>query len=60
MEVIVGKTAAFCYGVKRAVEGAEKEVKNTVDWLRNDFREKVSKAENIKELMACEGEAWEK
>lgn len=26
MEIIVGKTAGFCYGVKRAVEGAEKEV----------------------------------
>ena len=27
MEIIVGKTAGFCYGVKRAVEGAENEVK---------------------------------
>lgn len=27
MEVIVGRTAGFCYGVKRAVEGAKKEVK---------------------------------
>ena len=26
MDVIVGKTAGFCYGVKRAVEGAKKEV----------------------------------
>lgn len=26
MEIIVGKTAGFCYGVKRAVEGAEKTV----------------------------------
>lgn len=26
MEIIVGKTAGFCYGVKRAVEGAEKEI----------------------------------
>ena len=24
MEVIIGKTAGFCYGVKRAVDGAEK------------------------------------
>lgn len=24
MQIIVGKTAGFCYGVKRAVEGAEK------------------------------------
>ena len=27
MEVIVGKTAGFCYGVKRAVEGAKEELK---------------------------------
>lgn len=26
MEIIVGKTAGFCYGVKRAVEGAEDEI----------------------------------
>ncbi len=29
MEVIVGKTAGFCYGVKRAVEGAKKVVKES-------------------------------
>lgn len=28
MEVIVGKTAGFCYGVKRAVEGALERLKN--------------------------------
>ena len=27
MEVLVGKTAGFCYGVKRAVEGAKNELK---------------------------------
>ena len=26
MEIIVGKTAGFCYGVKRAVEGAKTEI----------------------------------
>ena len=26
MEIIVGKTAGFCYGVKRAVEGATEEI----------------------------------
>lgn len=26
MEIIVGKTAGFCYGVKRAVEGAKEEI----------------------------------
>ena len=28
MEIIVGKTAGFCYGVKRAVEGAKEIVNN--------------------------------
>ena len=27
MEIIVGKTAGFCYGVKRAVDGAKQELK---------------------------------
>lgn len=26
MEIIVGKTAGFCYGVKRAVDGAKNEI----------------------------------
>lgn len=28
MEIILGKTSGFCFGVKNAVEGAEKELKN--------------------------------
>ncbi len=28
MEIIVGKTAGFCYGVKRAIDSAEKELEN--------------------------------
>ena len=28
-KIIVGKTAGFCYGVKRAVDGAEKEIENS-------------------------------
>ena len=29
MEIIIGKNAGFCYGVKRAVEGAKKELENS-------------------------------
>lgn len=29
MEIIIGKTAGFCYGVKRAVDGAKKEIEET-------------------------------
>lgn len=33
MEIIVGKTAGFCYGVKRAVEGAKKEIEKAKNSL---------------------------
>lgn len=48
MEVIVGKTAGFCYGVKRAVEGAIEEIskKNDIDCLG----EIVHNKQVIKEL----------
>ena len=29
MEVILGKSAGFCYGVRRAVEGAKEELKKS-------------------------------
>ncbi len=29
MEILVGKSAGFCYGVKRAVDGAVQEITNT-------------------------------
>ena len=30
-KIVIGKTAGFCYGVKKAVEGAENEIKNSVE-----------------------------
>ncbi len=36
------------------------EVKSTVDWLRSDFRKRILEAENIKQLLGVEGEAWER
>lgn len=38
----------------------KKEVKGTIDWLRNEFYIRVNRAKNIQELMAAEGEAWQK
>ena len=29
MKILVGKTAGFCFGVKRAVDGAKNENKNS-------------------------------
>lgn len=34
------------------------EVKEVIDWIRNEFYKKVEQAGNIKELMAVEGEVW--
>lgn len=36
----------------------KKEVKETLDWIRTVFLKQVMSAENVKELMAYEGEVW--
>lgn len=36
----------------------KKEVKGTVDWIKKDFYADVERAENIKSLLAAEGEVW--
>ncbi len=36
----------------------KKEVKETIEWLRKEFKSRVERAEQISELMAVEGEAW--
>lgn len=36
----------------------KKEVKDTIDWLRKEFKTRVESAGNVKELMSVEGEAW--
>lgn len=38
----------------------KKEVKGTVDWIKNEFFERVDKSQNIKELMSVEGEVWQR
>ncbi|EOU1756127.1 type I-B CRISPR-associated endonuclease Cas1 [Clostridium perfringens] len=38
----------------------KKEVKGTIDWIKDEFYHRVNKAENIKELMAAEGEVWQR
>lgn len=36
----------------------KKEVKETIDWIKSDFLKSVEHAEDVKELMAYEGEVW--
>ena len=38
----------------------KKEVKGTLDWIKNEFFKRVEQSENIKELMAVEGEVWQR
>lgn len=38
----------------------KKEVKATLDWIRKDFYSKIQETENVKSLMALEGEVWTK
>lgn len=38
----------------------KKEVKGTIDWVTKDFFRRVEGSSNIKELMAIEGELWQR
>lgn len=38
----------------------KKEVKETIDWIKESFFIRVERSKNIKELMCIEGELWEK
>ena len=38
----------------------KKEVKETIDWIRKDFRKKVNEVNDIKQLMQVEGELWQR
>lgn len=57
---------AIVYGIGRNMDEVlyhyykheKKEVKETIDWLRGGFKERIEKAERIPELMSIEGEAW--
>ena len=59
VEIIVGKTAGFCYGVERAVEGAKKELENT-DKKVYCLGEIVHNKEVVKDLQEREIEFVEK
>lgn len=39
---------------------SKKEVKSTIDWLRHAFRDRLEQANHVSELMAAEGEAWQR
>lgn len=38
----------------------KKEVKGTIDWIKNTFFDRVEKSKDIKVLMCVEGELWER
>lgn len=38
----------------------KKEVKGTIDWIKKEFFQRVEESNNIKELLAIEGEVWQR
>ena len=38
----------------------KKEVKATIDWINKEFTNKVNDSDNVKQLMALEGELWQR
>jgi len=38
----------------------KKEVKETIDWIKEDFAEQLDRAEDIKAVLAAEGDLWQR
>ncbi|WP_195270594.1 type I-B CRISPR-associated endonuclease Cas1b [Eubacterium sp. 1001713B170207_170306_E7] len=38
----------------------KKDVKSTIDWIRHDLPDKLEKAEDIRQILQAEGEAWQR
>jgi len=38
----------------------KKEVKGTIDWIKKEFVKRIDKSKNINQLMAVEGELWQR
>jgi len=38
----------------------KKEVKDTIDWIKGAFVQRIDESENVKQLMAVEGELWQR
>ena len=38
----------------------KKEVKETIDWIKKEFFQRIEESSNIKELLAIEGEVWQR
>ncbi|GAA0182514.1 type I-B CRISPR-associated endonuclease Cas1b [Clostridium sediminicola] len=38
----------------------KKEVKSTIDWINKEFIERINESKDIKQLMAVEGEVWQR
>lgn len=38
----------------------KKEVKGTIDWIKKEFFQRIEESSNIKELLAIEGEVWQR
>lgn len=38
----------------------KKEVKNTIDWIKEEFIQRIDRSKDIKQLMAVEGELWQR
>lgn len=59
---------AFVKGIGRNIDETlyhyykhnKKEVKKTIDWIRNDMVKNIGQADNIKQLLQIEGEIWQR
>ncbi|WP_055666026.1 type I-B CRISPR-associated endonuclease Cas1b [Desnuesiella massiliensis] len=58
--IVKGIGVNICEVLYHYYKHNKKEVKETIDWIKNEFFNRVDGSSNIKELMAVEGEVWQR
>lgn len=58
--IVKGIGVNICEVLYHYYKHNKKEVKETIDWIKNEFFNRVDGSINIKELMAVEGEVWQR
>lgn len=58
--IVRGIGVNICEVLYHYYKHSKTEVKETIDWIRSDFFNRIEKSQNIRELMAIEGEVWQR
>lgn len=58
--IVEGIGENICETLYHYYKHDKKEVKETIDWIKGEFKEKLKRVSTIQELMQVEGEVWQR